>query len=415
MTAAIRVENLSKRYRLGVAPVGSYNVSEMVKRTAVNTVRKVKQLFNPMATADEPGFWALKDVNFEVQTGEVLGVIGRNGAGKSTLLKILNGLIPPDTGRITMRGRVAALIELNAGFNPILSGRENIFNQAALLGFSKEETLKKFDAIVDFADIGDFLDMPVQNYSSGMQVRLGFAVAAQMEPDVLIIDEVLAVGDVAFRFKCLKAIADMLKSSAVVFVTHSMPQVFHICTDLMVLDHGRVVSQGRDLTAGASVYLELLKADGAQVLGSGEVSVKTLELFEPGGKVASLGECLVLNHGSPLRIRLVLNCSAPTDQARIQFMLWNAEMLPVIDVMGSDLKGHRVDLPSSGTVEVTAMLPNIELKAGRYMLSVIVVGNNQLTVYCRHDNAAHIDVRAASASGAQFLLPAEWTVPRVAF
>ena len=146
-------------------------------------------------------FWALKDINFELRRGECLGLIGHNGAGKSTLLKILNGLINPDAGQVTMRGRVGALIELGAGFNPILTGRENIYNNGAVLGFTRKEINEKIEAIIDFAEIRDFIDMPVQNYSSGMKVRLGFSVAAQMEPDVLIIDEVLAVGDIGFRHK----------------------------------------------------------------------------------------------------------------------------------------------------------------------------------------------------------------------
>ncbi len=150
-----------------------------------------------------------------------------------------------------MRGRVAAFIELNAGFNPVLTGRDNIFNQASLLGFTRQEALAKFDAIVDFSEVGDFLDMPVQNYSSGMKVRLGFAVAIQMEPDILIIDEVLAVGDVAFRFKCLNAIGKMMKSSAVIFVTHTMPQIFHVCSDVLVLDRGRPSYQGGDAFSGS--------------------------------------------------------------------------------------------------------------------------------------------------------------------
>jgi lipopolysaccharide transport system ATP-binding protein len=151
-------------------------------------------------------FWAVQDVSFEVRRGQCLGLVGHNGAGKSTLLKILNGLIRPDAGVITIRGRVGALIELNAGFNPILSGRENIFTEAALLGFSKEEVAARFDDIVAFAELEEFIDMPVQNYSSGMRVRLGFSIAAQMEPDVLLIDEVLAVGDVGFRAKCLSSV-----------------------------------------------------------------------------------------------------------------------------------------------------------------------------------------------------------------
>jgi ABC-type polysaccharide/polyol phosphate transport system, ATPase component len=191
----------------GITDVGSALLPHRRHRHESNPVARPML---PPLRRDE--FWAVRNVSFQLRRGECLGVIGHNGAGKSTLLKLLNGLIAPDGGRITTRGRVAALIELNAGFNPILTGRENIYTEAALLGFSKEETDAKFDAIVEFAEIGDFLDMTVQNYSSGMRVRLGFAVAAQMEPDVLIIDEVLAVGDVAFRFKCLNRIGELMHS-----------------------------------------------------------------------------------------------------------------------------------------------------------------------------------------------------------
>ncbi|HSF88438.1 MAG TPA: ABC transporter ATP-binding protein, partial [Saprospiraceae bacterium] len=154
-------------------------------------------------------FWSVKDVSFSLRRGECLGLIGRNGAGKSTLLKMLNGLIRPDEGTITMRGKIGALIELSAGFNPLLSGRENVYVNGQLLGFSKKEIDQKFKTIIDFAEIGEFIDSPVQNYSSGMKVRLGFAVAAQMEPDVLLIDEVLAVGDMGFVLKCLNKMDEL--------------------------------------------------------------------------------------------------------------------------------------------------------------------------------------------------------------
>lgn len=360
----------------------------------------------PNLRADE--FWAVQDVSFELRRGECLGLIGHNGAGKSTLLKVLNGLIPPDRGRVTLRGRIGALIELNAGFNPILSGRENIYNQAALLGFSKAETDAKFAAIVEFAEIGDFLDMPVQNYSSGMRVRLGFAVAVQMEPDVLIIDEVLAVGDVAFRFKCLNAIGELMKTTAVIFVTHTMPQVFRICSEVVVLDHGRVVFQGHQLAEGVGRYLELFRGSEASVSGSGEIKVGTVEVEAQPSAIAGNGAVRVA-YGSRLMLRARLEAAAGIAAVRVQFLLWNAEMLPILDVMAADLAGYRVELPETGEIEVAAAIDRLELNSGKYSLSVIVTSEDKSRVYCRHDNAAFIQVDAAAASGAHVLAVAEWS------
>ena len=184
-------------------------------------------------------FWAVDNISFELRRGECLGLIGHNGAGKSTLLKMLNGLIKPDDGQIEIFGKVSALIELGAGFNPVLTGRENIYNNAAVLGFSKSEVEEKFQDIVDFAEIGDFLDTPVRNYSSGMKVRLGFAVASQMEPDVLIIDEVLAVGDMGFKLKCFNVIDKLLENTAVIFVSHAMPQISRLCSTALLMEAGK--------------------------------------------------------------------------------------------------------------------------------------------------------------------------------
>ena len=250
-------------------------------------------------------FWALQDINFEVRRGECLGLIGHNGAGKSTLLKILNGLIRPDSGRITMRGRIGAMIELGAGFNPILTGRENIFNQAALLGFTAEEVRRRFDEIVDFAEIEHALDMPLQNYSSGMRVRLGFAVFAHLEPDVLLIDEVLAVGDVGFRFKSLNKMSELMNRCAVIFVTHTMPQVFRVCNELILLDHGEIEFQGPDIALGVSKYFDAFQQGTQAVTGSGEARVLELSATS-NGRHASLNQTLPLQFGEDVEVTLKL-------------------------------------------------------------------------------------------------------------
>jgi len=200
-------------------------------------------------------FWAVNDVSFELRRGECLGLIGRNGAGKTTLLKMLNGLIKPDHGRIEMRGRVGALIALGAGFNPILTGRENIFVNGSVLGLSKREIDQKLEEIIDFADIQDFIDSPVRSYSSGMQVRLGFAVATAMEPDVLLLDEVLAVGDANFRSKCFQRIGTILERCAVIFVSHDAYSVRRICNEVLWLRKGQPVFQGAT-EKGMQLYSE---------------------------------------------------------------------------------------------------------------------------------------------------------------
>jgi len=189
-------------------------------------------------------FWAVKDVSFELKRGECLGLIGRNGAGKTTLLKILNGLIKPDRGRIEMRGRIGALIALGAGFNPILTGRENIYINASILGLTKNEIDKKINGIIDFAEIDKFIDAPVQTYSSGMVVRLGFSVATTLKPDIIILDEVLAVGDANFRSKCWRRIGEISREAAVILVSHEAYAISRICDRGVVLEHGQTLYDG---------------------------------------------------------------------------------------------------------------------------------------------------------------------------
>ncbi|MBW1855736.1 MAG: ABC transporter ATP-binding protein, partial [Deltaproteobacteria bacterium] len=190
-------------------------------------------------------FWAVNDISFEVKKGETLGMIGPNGSGKTTLLKMINGIFRPDRGTVTVEGKVGALIAVGAGFHPMLTGRENIYINGAILGMSKKEIDKQYDDIIEFADIGDFLDMPVNNYSSGMFVRLGFAVAVHSGPDILLVDEVLAVGDINFQSRCLNKIGKMRgKGVTTIIVSHRMPIISGFCQEVVYLNHGRVRSRG---------------------------------------------------------------------------------------------------------------------------------------------------------------------------
>ena len=243
MKPIIRVENLSKQYAIG----GKQEPYATFRESLVNAARLPLNVIKrrPKENAGHR-FWALKDVSFEVKPGEVVGIIGRNGAGKSTLLKILSRITEPTAGRIELYGRVGSLLEVGTGFHPELTGRENIYLNGAILGMRREEIAKKFDEIVDFAEIEDFLDTPVKRYSSGMYTRLAFAVAANLEPEILIVDEVLAVGDAEFQKKCLgkmKAVSEQ-EGRTVIFVSHNMSAVQNLCNSAIFLNKGQVAQIG---------------------------------------------------------------------------------------------------------------------------------------------------------------------------
>lgn len=247
MKPAISVENLGKRYVLSHQSQERYTA---LRDVVSNGVKKLaNKLRHPLtAQAEDPShedFWALRDVNFEIQQGDRVGIIGRNGAGKSTLLKILSRITEPTCGQIKIKGRVSSLLEVGTGFHPELTGRENIFLNGAILGMSKAEIARKFDEIVAFAEVEKFLDTPVKRYSSGMYVRLAFAVAANLEPEILIVDEVLAVGDQQFQKKCLGKMEEVGKEGrTVIFVSHSMPTVTSLCDRAILLESGRVAKMG---------------------------------------------------------------------------------------------------------------------------------------------------------------------------
>lgn len=259
MKPIISVEGLGKSYTIRHEGQTRYkSLREEIFKLPQRLLRRNGQ--------SQEEFWALKDVSFDVMPGERVGIIGRNGAGKSTLLKLLSRITEPTTGRITLRGRVASLLEVGTGFHPELSGRENIFLNGAILGMSRAEVRKKFDEIVDFAGVEKFLDTPVKRYSSGMYVRLAFAVAAHLEPEILVVDEVLAVGDAEFQKKCLGKMEEVSKGGGrtVLFVSHNMNAVQALCNRCVLLDGGRIRLDGTDIRQATQHYLGLNKSDGVQ-------------------------------------------------------------------------------------------------------------------------------------------------------
>jgi len=272
----IKVENVSKKFCKDLKRSLWYGMTDIARSVMGGA---------PAENLREGEFWAVRDVSFEVRRGECLGLIGHNGAGKSTLLKMLNGLINPDEGRIEMHGKIGALIELGAGFNPILTGRENVYNNGAVLGFSKAEIDQKFDDIVAFAEIEEFIDMPVQNYSSGMKVRLGFAIASQMEPDILLVDEVLAVGDVGFRIKCYNEIYRMMNKAAVIFVSHSMPQVGKVCTRGILLKDGKTNFSSFNISEVMAAYYDSFNLESISVEGNGKAQINEIDIISLNRKV----------------------------------------------------------------------------------------------------------------------------------
>ena len=241
---ALKANNLSKKYRLGTIGMTSLreDISRWLKRDKTDIAKNApnKAGIEQSRMINDNEFWALHDLNFEIPQGEVVGLIGANGSGKSTLLKILSRITEPSVGEVKVRGKVASLLEVGTGFHPELTGLENVYVNGAILGMTRREVEKKFDEIVDFAGVADFIDTPIKRYSSGMTVRLGFAVAAHLDPDILIVDEVLAVGDLRFQNRCINQMQKIAQSGkTVIFVSHQMATVENLCKSSMLLDKGK--------------------------------------------------------------------------------------------------------------------------------------------------------------------------------
>jgi lipopolysaccharide transport system ATP-binding protein len=311
---AIVVENLSKSYLIRQAPQACEQVSG-IRRLLGSPARR----FRTLSGSDEHSrtFWALDDVSFTVRPGEVVGLIGRNGAGKSTLLKVLSRITPPTGGRATLRGRLGSLLEVGTGFHRELTGRENVYLSGALLGMRKSEIDRCFDGIVDFAEVGAFIDTPVKRYSSGMYVRLAFAVAAHLQPEILLVDEVLAVGDIQFQKKCLGKMDDVARSGrTVLFVSHNLAAVQSLCTRGIYLENGKLASMG-PVQQAIRAYLDSVAqlaencslADRSDRVGNGLLRFTRVDFLDPQTH-QPLG---VVMSGQPVQIAIHYNCTADHD------------------------------------------------------------------------------------------------------
>ncbi len=353
----VKVEGLSKKFCKDLKTSLWYGVQDLFSNIRGNKQERLLR---------NKEFWAVKDINFELRRGECLGLIGHNGAGKSTLLKILNGLINPDAGKVTIKGRVGALIELGAGFNPILSGRENIYNNGAILGFTKKEIDAKVEDIIDFAEIREFIDMPVQNYSSGMKVRLGFAVASQMDPDVLIIDEVLAVGDIGFRIKCLNKISAMMSNCVTIFVSHNMPQIARTANRLILMNRGELTIDTKDISIGVEKYYDFFSSssEGENVFGNGKIDLID---FKINGLTTDKNQNIVFN--SSLNLKAFLMVDSSVNNYFISYAFIDPETKIVANLFSLI---DNVSFTKTGKVEVVSTIPNINLGAGKFTLTISI-------------------------------------------
>jgi ABC-2 type transport system ATP-binding protein len=376
---AIEVRDVAKRFRL------------IHERNA--TLKAM--IFNGFRRTVHEEFWALKGVSFDVAEGTTYGIIGHNGSGKSTLLKCLSRIYRPNRGSITTRGRVSALLELGAGFHPELSGRENVYLNGSILGMSTREVNRRFDEIVSFAGLEQFIDTPVKNYSSGMYVRLGFSIAITVEPDILLVDEVLAVGDESFQQRCLEKFADLRHAGrTVVVVTHSLDTVRNMCDRAAWLDHGQLRAEGG---AGEVVtqYLESVRDDRRAAEQGDGVTVTTAA--SPDGSADDWGiRAVRLLGASGKPVDLVTSGEALTIQVELEAAAAGLVML-AIGVYRSDgvhVAGpvHRLDVPNPGVHVVDYHIPHLPLTEGVYDISTRVLDEHGQHTYAVRRRAARLDV-----------------------
>jgi lipopolysaccharide transport system ATP-binding protein len=379
---AITIRGLSKRYKLGT--IGRHTLADECQylwhkirgrdpRAHMAKIGRLKGQPRPGAEAEDGWFWALRDATFDVAAGEVVGIIGRNGAGKSTLLKLLTRITEPTEGEAEIQGRVASLLEVGTGFHPELTGRENIFMNGTILGMKMKEIQAKFDEIVAFAEIEPFIDTPVKRYSSGMYVRLAFAVAAHLESEILLIDEVLAVGDAEFQKKCLGKMGEVARAGRTVFfVSHNMPAIQNLCGRAVVIHHGRVVLDDEPEKAiahyieacGASRGVELQR-DPATISASAAAAVVSARLENGSGELAGH---IPMGDGFTLRIRVVAR--QPVESFMAAVAITDAMGTRLCGLNSRDGSGEAFSLRAGAQMDIVCRLPQLNLLPGVYALNL---------------------------------------------
>jgi len=391
-TAAVSVDHVAKRFRV-------YHERNQTLKAAV--MRRRRAVYED--------FWALDDVSFEIPEGSTFGLVGDNGSGKSTLLKTLARILYPDRGSVVTRGRVAALLEVGSGFHPELSGRENVFLNGSILGMSKVEIARKFDSIVDFSGVEQFIDQPVKNYSSGMYVRLGFAVAINVDPEILLVDEVLAVGDSAFQEKCAEKFVDFRREGrTVVVVSHSMPSVRAMCDQVAWLDHGRLVETGAAQPILEN-YLDSTRNDvregpgGSVRWGSAEALIDAVELVHGGQTVGAVAS------GAEVTVRVRYTAGQQVDRPVFGLAV---DTHDGIYVWGNNTRdaGHTIDrITGSGVME--CRVPRLALQPGSYLVTAAITDASTTHVidFVRHAARLQVEHRVPGDSSGVASLDGQWS------
>jgi lipopolysaccharide transport system ATP-binding protein len=381
----VEIHGVGKRYQLGESKQRYLSLREEIMRRLSPSARRARRA--------KCEFWALRHVDLSIQPGEAIGVIGRNGAGKSTLLKILSQITPPTEGKIVMRGRVGSLLEVGTGFHPELTGRENIFLNGAILGMRRAEIKRKFDEIVAFAEVEEFLDTPVKRYSSGMYVRLAFAVAGHLEPEILLVDEVLAVGDVAFQNKCLGKMGEVAHSGrTVLFVSHNMGMIAELCQRAVCLDHGqvRVVGPAREVIAS---YVESqTKAEPRWLrpndVGKPRVSLQSVQLLCQKGEPIK-----IVDFNEPFQLELIYDVHEPVQGCTAVWSIDTAENLPLAVSSERDSTTLEHEVRKVGRYRAVCALPGKLLRHGLYHVTAGVVIENR-EIIDLHKNVLAFEVSA---------------------